>query len=51
MPPAGELPLDVGPAQPAVGLNGEVSQVPVDRVHGTLPLGGWLSTARGPSGM
>ena len=39
MPPAGELPLDVGPAQAAVGLNGEVSQVPVDRVHSTLPLG------------
>ena len=36
MPPIGELPPDVGPAQAAVGLNGEVSQVPVDRVHGTL---------------
>ena len=36
MPPAGELPLDVGPAQAAVSLNREVSQVQVDRVHGTL---------------
>ena len=33
MPPAGELPLDV---RPAVDLNREVTQVPVDRVHGTL---------------
>jgi hypothetical protein len=36
MPPAGELPFNVGPAQSAVGLNGEVSQVPVDSVHVTL---------------
>ena len=36
MSPIRELPLDVAPAQSTVGLNGEVSQVPVDLVHGTL---------------
>ena len=36
MPPADELSLDVGPAQAAVGLNGKVSQVPVNSVHGSL---------------
>src|ERR1700734_188375 len=36
MSPNRELPLDVAAAQSTVGLNGEVSQVPVDLVHGTL---------------
>jgi hypothetical protein len=51
MPPIAELPPDVSPAQAAVGLNGEVSQVPVDRVHGSSPSQRSFFTARGPSGM
>ena len=48
MPPIGELPPDVGPAQAAVGLNGEVSQVPVDRVHGSSPSRTMLFYRAGP---
>lgn len=51
MPPIGELPPDVDPAQAAVSLNGEVSQVPVDRVHDTLQSRTMVFTARAPNKM
>ena len=48
MPPIGELPPDVGPAQAAMGLNGQVSQVPVYRVHGSSPSRTMRSYRAGP---
>src|SRR5713101_4023834 len=49
--PVRELPLDIAPAQAAVGLNCQVPQVPVDRVHATLHPGRCLLTTAGPSRM
>jgi len=49
--PVRELPFDIAPAQAAVGLNCQVPQVPVDRVHGTLHPGHYLRTTAGPSRM
>src|ERR1700682_196282 len=49
--PDRKLPFDIAPAQTAVGLNCQVPQVPVDRVHGALHPGRCLLTTAGPSRM